>query len=71
MGTVGRIVVGSAGGPAEKPMGYGIEEGRAPTYERARKLMAWLTPERVVQEKQVRFPSGLIDRTYPHQDSAF
>ena len=71
LGAVGRIIVGTPGGPAEKPPGYGGSEGRAVMFGDSRKIFAWLTPERILKEKSVPFPAEMMERTFPYLESHF
>ena len=71
LGAVGRIVVGSPGGPAEKPPGYGAREGRAPMFPAPRKMFAWLSSERIVRDKIVAYPPDLLERRFPMQENDF
>ena len=71
LGAVGRIVVGSPGGPGEKPAGYGASEGRAPVYEDVKKLLSWLDSDKILQEQIVPYPMNLLERTFPLQESNF
>ena len=71
VGGVGRIIVGAPGGPGEKPLGYGGSEGRSVIFHDVRKLLSWLTPEKIVREKIVSYPSKLMELTYPSHDSHF
>jgi len=69
VGLVGRIVVGSPGGPAEKhPPGYGAREGRAPTFPAQAKVLAAITSAEIVAKKTIPYPKELVVRTFPHTD---
>jgi len=65
LGAVGRIVVGSPGGPGEQPLGYGQPEGRAPIFADVEKLLSWLTSEKIVRENTVPYPMDLLERGFP------
>lgn len=67
LGMVGRIVVGSPGGPAEmNPPGYGGRDGRAVFYPAAAKLLE-STPSRMIVEKKVLpYPRYLLIRPIPY-----
>ena len=71
LGAVGRIVVGAPGGPGEKPLGYGGSEGRSPIFADVRQMFTWLSSEKIVREKVVRYPAEMMDRTFPMQESHF
>lgn len=71
LGSVGRIVVGAPGGPGEKPLGYGASEGRSVMFPEVRKLLAWLTSDKIVREKKVSYPRELFGLTYPQHESHF
>jgi plastocyanin len=67
LGMVGRIVVGTPGGPAEEnPPGYGIREGRAPVYPGQAKLLDAIPSQLIVQKGSVRYPRDLLVREYPY-----
>ncbi len=65
LGAAGRIVVGSPGGPAENPVGYGGREGRAPGWPVVKKLLSWVDSEKIVREKVVRYPMDVLERSFP------
>jgi plastocyanin len=65
LGAVGRIVVGSPGGPGERPLGYAGSEGRTPIFPDVSKVLTWLTSEMIVREKVVPWPAQMMDRTFP------
>ena len=65
LGMVGRIVVGKAGGPAERPPGYGNREGRAVMYPDAARLLEYLRPTDIVQKKLIPYPMELLQRQFP------
>ncbi len=71
VGTVGRIVVGTPGGPGEKPLGHGESEGRSVIFPDVRKLLSWLTSDKIVREKIVSYPIDLMALTYPRHESHF
>ena len=71
LGAVGRIVVGAPGGPGEKPLGYGGSEGKSVIFRDVRKLLSWLTSEKIVREKIIPYPFELMELTYPVYDSHF
>ncbi len=50
LGAVGRIVVGSPGGPGEEPIGYGESAGRALIYPDVREVFSWLSSEKIVEQ---------------------
>ena len=69
LGMVGRIVVGSPGGPAEQnPPGYGAREGKAPVFHSQAKLLAALPSQQIVENKTISYPKDLLVRTYPYGD---
>ena len=69
LGMVGRIVVGSPGGPAEEnPPGYGGREGRAPVFTPQAKLFAAIPSQQIVEKKTISYPRDLLVRTYPYGD---
>jgi len=55
-GLIGRIVVGTPGGPGEKPPHYGASEGRAPIYRLGRRLFEILDSREIAEKKRVPFP---------------
>ena len=70
LGMVGRIVVGSPGGPAEQnPPGYGAREGKAPVFPSQAKLLAALPSQQIVANKTLPYPKDLLVRTYPYGDT--
>jgi len=71
LGAVGRIVVGSPGGPGEKLPGYGGRDGRAPMFAESAKLLSWLGTDRIIQDRIVRYPLDLLKRRFPIQENAF
>ena len=69
LGMVGRIVVGSPGGPAEQnPPGYGAREGKALVFHSQAKLLAALPSQQIVENKTLSYPKDLLVRTYPYGD---
>lgn len=69
LGMVGRIVVGSPGGPAEQnPPGYGAREGKAPVFHSQAKLLAALPSQQIVENQTISYPRDLLVRTYPYGD---
>lgn len=67
LGMVGRIVVGSPGGPAEEnPPGYGGREGRAPVFTSQAELFAAIPSQQIVEKKAISYPRDLLVRTYPY-----
>jgi plastocyanin len=71
IGCAGRIIVGSPGGPAQKPPGYGDAEGRAVMFDSVRRVLAALSPEEIVKQKILPFPLLQEGRTFPAQESHF
>ena len=65
IGTVGRIVVGSPGGPGEKPLGYGSGEGRSPIFKEIEKTFAFAHSEEIVREKRIPYPVKALERRFP------
>ena len=65
IGTVGRIVVGSPGGPAEKPPGYGGSEGRAPIFPAEAKILGLVPSKEIMAKKIIRFDTDVIYQPYP------
>jgi plastocyanin len=65
LGMVGRIVVGRPGGPAEKPLGYGGRDGRAPTYPTAVAVLAACPAAEIVAKKTIAYPRDAVLRLYP------
>ena len=69
LGMVGRIVVGSPGGPAERnPPGYGARDGRAPVFPAQAKLLGFLSSQEIVAKKTIAYPRDLLVRTFPYSD---
>ena len=66
IGAVGRIVVGKPGGPAEKPLGYGGREGRAPIYSRVREVFELVTSKAVMERETFVYPTERFQRRYPY-----
>lgn len=71
LGAVGRIVVGSPGGPGEKPVGYGESAGKALIFRNVETIFSWLTTEKIVEQGSVAYPMELLGRTFPEQESHF
>lgn len=65
LGMVGRIVVGSPGGPAEKPPGYGAKDGRAPMFPAQAALLNAAPSAEIVSKKKIPYPRDLVVRDYP------
>jgi len=65
IGAVGRIVVGKPGGPAEKPLGYGGREGRAPIYSRVREVFELVTSKAVMERETFVYPMERFQRRFP------
>ena len=66
LGMVGRIVVGSPGGPAEQnPPGYGAREGKAPVFHSQAKLLAALPSQQIVENKTLSYPEGFVGSDLP------
>ncbi len=55
-GLLGRIVVGTPGGPAEKPPRYGGSEGRTPIYAKGIRVFEVLDSREIVEKRTVPFP---------------
>ena len=69
LGMVGRIVVGSPGGPAEEnPPGYGASEGRAPVFPAEARLFEAIPSQQIVDKKTIPYPRDLLVRKYPYGD---
>ena len=67
VGMVGRIVVGTPGGPAEKyPPGYGGLQGRAVVFPAEREVFAACPSQEIVAKKTIPFPRNLLVRPYPY-----
>ena len=70
LGMVGRIVVGSPGGPAEKnPPGYGGREGRAPVFPAQAKMLEALPSAQIVAKKIIPYPRDVVVRSFPYGDA--
>ena len=67
LGMMGRIVVGKPGGPGERPLGYGAQEGRAPIYRDLMTAFKALDSEEILQEKTVPFPRALLVKQFPYR----
>jgi hypothetical protein len=66
LGTVGRIVVGQPGGPAEKPLGYGGREGRLPIFPRVKEVLDFVSSQEIVNKKLIRYPRQKFERRFPY-----
>jgi plastocyanin len=67
LGMVGRIVVGSPGGPAEEfPPGYGGREGRAPVFPAQARLLMAIPSSDIVSKGPIAYPRDLIVRSFPY-----
>lgn len=67
LGLVGRIVVGTPGGPAEdNAPGYGAQEGRAPVFPAQAAVLRAITSADIVSKKAVPFPRDLNVRRFPY-----
>lgn len=67
LGLMGRIVVGQPGGPAERPLGYGGRDGRAPVFPDMLTLFKVLNSQEIVQKKRVPFPQHILVRRSPYR----
>jgi plastocyanin len=65
IGMVGRIVVGSAGGPGENPLGYGAREGRTPPFRELMRTHQVISSQEIVQKGTVPYPADLLGRKPP------
>lgn len=65
LGLIGRIVVGTPGGPGEKPLGYGAREGRSVTYKDMARIFQVLNSEEIVRKKSVPYPREILRRSFP------
>lgn len=65
IGMVGRIVVGSPGGPGEQVPGYGSREGRAPVYKEAIRAFEMAPSEEIVKAKSLPYPIKELRRSFP------
>lgn len=63
-GMVGRIVVGHPGGPAERPLGYGSRDGRAPIDRRVVEVLTYAPSDKIVHEKKIPFPVAVFGHRY-------
>ena len=68
LGMVGRIVVGTPGGPGEKAWGYGSREGRNPIYKEILKTAELLNSQEIVRKKELPFPFDDMIPPYPLWD---
>ena len=57
VGLIGRIVVGSPGGPAENPPRYGGSEGRNPIYRLGMRVFNILDSKEIAEKRSVPFPA--------------
>lgn len=64
LGAVGRIVVGSPGGPGEKPLGYGSREGWAPIYREVIRTFELAQSEEIMRRKIIPYP---MDESLRHR----
>jgi len=71
LGAVGRIVVGSPGGPGEELIGYGESAGRALTYQDVREVFSWLSSEKIVEQGVIPYPMERFGQTFPAQETHF
>ncbi len=55
-GLIGRIVVGSPGGPGERDPRYGGSEGRSPIYRQSMTVFGEIDSREIVEKKSVPFP---------------
>ena len=55
-GLIGRIVVGSPGGPGERDPRYGGSEGRSPIYRQGMTVFGEIDSREIVEKKSVAFP---------------
>jgi len=65
IGMVGRIVVGSPGGPGEQPLGYGSREGRAPIFKEVIRVFEFARAEEIVKRKTIAYPVKELERRFP------
>ncbi len=65
IGGVGRIVVGSPGGPGERPLAYGLREGRAPIFKEVEKTFEFARSEEIVRKKIIPYPVKELGRRFP------
>jgi plastocyanin len=65
-GMVGRIVVGTPGGPAEKAPGYGGRDGRAVMFPAQARALNAVPSKLIVEKKSVPFPRDLNVRPAPY-----
>ena len=71
LGMVGRIVVGSPGGPAEKnPPGYGAKDGRAAVYAPQKAMLNAVPSAEIVQQEEHRVSEGRGRPPVPVQRNA-
>jgi plastocyanin len=68
-GMVGRIVVGSPGGPADRfPPGYGGREGKAVVFPAEATLLNACPSSLIVEKKIVPYPKALVVREHPFSE---
>ncbi len=65
IGMVGRIVVGSPGGPGEQTLGYGSREGRAPIFKEVIRAFEFARAEEIVKRKTIPYPVKELERRFP------
>ena len=65
---LGRIVVGSPGGPGERPWGYGAPQGRNPIYKEILRTARLLDSREIARRKQIPFPFDEMIPPYPLWD---
>ena len=65
IGMVGRIVVGSPGGPGEQTLGYGSREGRAPIFKEVIRAFEFARAEEIVRQKTIPYPVKELERRFP------
>lgn len=69
VGMVGRIIVGTPGGPAEKnPPGYGGKEGRAVVYPAEIAVFNVLSSKDIMAKKILEVPKNINARAFPYGD---
>ncbi len=69
LGMIGRIVVGSPGGPAEENApGYGAKQGRAPVFAAQAKLLGALPSSEIVSKGNIPFLRDVVQRRFPYGD---
>ncbi len=65
IGMVGRIVVGTPGGPGEEPPGYGSRDGRTPVYKEAVRAFEMTPSQEIVKAQSVPYPIDELRRSFP------